>query len=92
MTEWKPIDTAPKGGGAERVTDPKWVEPPTLLLDTPEGVVIGSWDHYYGPSGAGYKGCSAWTFMGYLIAQEFGEPSFWMPLPKSLLRQKKGIE
>ena len=27
-SEWLPIESAPKGGGAELVTDPAWVEPP----------------------------------------------------------------
>jgi hypothetical protein len=26
------MESAPKGGGAEYVTDPEWVEPPKILL------------------------------------------------------------
>jgi len=93
MSEWQPIETAPKGGGAEMVTDPEWVEPPHILLcfaDEPEPVessrvVIAYWDWYYAPGGDGYRGDgSAWViaFEGETTDRHFGnEPTHWMPLP-----------
>ena len=62
-TQWKPIEQAPKGGGAEMVSDPNWIEPPHLLLYFPdEGTAICAWDWYYAPDGSGYyEGCSGWV-------------------------------
>lgn len=84
--EWKPIETAPKGGGAELVTDPKWVEPPSLLLLFAKGKqVVCHWDWYYAEGGCGHrKGYSAWVepISGEQIALHLDEPTHWMPLPK----------
>ena len=58
---WQPIETAPKGGGAETVTDPKWVEPPKILLRFgDEAVSVAYWDWYYVEGARGYTDGFAW--------------------------------
>lgn len=83
--EWQPIETAPKGGGAELVTDPAWVEPPKVLLLFKNGEqVVCHWDWYYAESGNGYhKGVSAWVepTSGEQIELYHDNPTNWMPLP-----------
>lgn len=82
---WQPIDTAPKGGGAERITDPNWVEPPLLLLLFADGnQAVCHWDWYYAPGGKGCRcGISAWVepVSGEQIALHYDEPTHWMPRP-----------
>ncbi len=82
--EWKTIDTAPKGGGADRTDDPAWVDPPRILVGYPDGgVIIACWDAYYDVGGRGYQGTSAWIGDdGELIEVSIGVPSLWMPLPE----------
>lgn len=84
--KWQPIETAPKGGGAEYITDPNWVDPPNLLLLFPDGhQVVCHWSWYYAENGAGYQdGISAWTeqVSGEQVALHYGEPTHWMPLPE----------
>lgn len=82
---WKPIETAPKGGGAERTDDPKWVDPPRLLMAFENGSMdICHWDWYYAPGGNGYEPeVSAWIGAeGEQVARFQGDPIAWMPLPK----------
>ena len=86
MSEWQEIESAPRGGGADRVDDPKWVHPPMILLWCPEEetVAIGCWDWFYAEGGQGYEdGISAWVDNGSgdLIAHLFGEPTHWLPIP-----------
>lgn len=84
MGKWRPIETAPKGGGADRVDDPKWIAPPKILLYFPaEGAIeVGYWDWYYAEGGNGYEGCSAWCCGEYQpAAMGWDEPTHWMPLP-----------
>ncbi|WP_350029610.1 DUF551 domain-containing protein [Caballeronia sp. ATUFL_M1_KS5A] len=88
MNEWQPIETAPKGGGAERVDDPNWVQPPLILLYFPSGtyqVIACYWDWYYAEGGNGYRGCSAWVepTSGELAAMNYDEPTHWMPIPSA---------
>jgi hypothetical protein len=82
---WRPIETAPKGGGAELVKDPAWVEPPKLLLLFEEDQrAVGVWDWYYAEGGHGYRDdVSAWLepISGEQIALYYGEPTHWRPLP-----------
>lgn len=85
-TQWKPIETAPKGGGAELVTDPNWVQPPLILLYFPKGtqkVAACYWDWYYAEGGRGYTGCSAWIepVSGEQIALHYDDPTHWMSIP-----------
>lgn len=80
---WQPIETAPKGGGAEMVTDPKWVEPPDVLLFCSDGTqCVAYWDWYYAEGGRGYTDGNAWIIRGgervYDVA---GEATHWMLLP-----------
>lgn len=85
MTEWQPIETAPKGGGAELVTDPAWVDPPAVLLFCDDVSFAARWDWYYAEGGAGHDGRSAWIICpsGERVADHFdGEPTHWMPLPE----------
>ena len=81
-TLWQPIETAPKGTYSESKDDPEWVDPPRVLLSTPEGVVIAQWDYYYDGSVGGHGYCgndSAWvTDEGELVCDT---PMYWMPLP-----------
>jgi hypothetical protein len=84
---WQPIETAPKGGGARLTTDPKWVEPPRILLLFAGGKVsVGYWDWYYAEGGSGYdgEGGLAWIepCSGERLDLHFDAPTHWMPLPK----------
>lgn len=81
---WRSMDTAPQGGGAERTDDPKWVEPPKLLMAFDDGSIeICHWDWYYAPGGNGHTpGVSAWIGAeGEQVARFQGDPIAWMPLP-----------
>jgi hypothetical protein len=85
MSEWQPIETAPKGGfpqgftGRRLVTDPAWVEPPTILAWDGRQLQVVYWDWYYAEGGNGYTpGCSAWVSPD----GERVEPTHWMPLPE----------
>jgi hypothetical protein len=83
---WQPIETAEKGGfpvgsTSQYVTDPDWVEPPTLLVWVPSEACVcaARWDWYYAPGGNGFNGdASAWVEQ---ISGERVTPSHWMPLP-----------
>jgi hypothetical protein len=82
--QWLDIATAPRGSGENgpgSVTHPDYVEPPKLLLNTAEGVVVGYYDWYYHPGyGRGAEpGVSAWrdSSGGQAYA-----PTHWMPLPE----------
>jgi hypothetical protein len=83
--KWQPIETAPKGGGAELVSDPAWVEPPDILLLFENGrQAVCRWDWYYAEKGRGHQaGLSAWVdpISGEQIALYYDEPTHWMPLP-----------
>ena len=83
MSEWNPIETAPKGGGAECVTDSNWVEPPKILLLFDGDVSVGYWDWYYAEGGGGYNGGSAWIepCSGEQLDLHYDEPVAWLPLP-----------
>lgn len=84
MSEWQPIETAPRGSGEDGPSDtrhPDYVQPPKLLLWTEEGIVVGYYDWYYHPGyGRGAEpGVSAWR------DREGGEvygPTHWMILPQ----------
>ena len=83
MMEWHPIETAEKGGGAELVTDPAYVKPPTLLLAFDDGSVgVGYWDWYYAEGGNGYDG-TPWRAWVEPVSGEryFTKPTHWMPVP-----------
>ena len=87
MTDWRLIETAPKGGGAELVTNPDYVDPPEILLFFWGGERrIGKWDWYYAEGGGGFhesKG-HAWVepTSGELLVLYYGPPTHWMPLPE----------
>jgi hypothetical protein len=80
---WQPIETAPRGSGENgpgNVDDPDYVEPPILLLCTPEGQRVGYYDWYYHP---GY-GRGADPHESPWRCAEGGQaykPTHWMPLP-----------
>jgi hypothetical protein len=81
---WEPIETAPKGGGADMVTDPAWVDPPKILMKFEGGEVsVAYWDWYYAEGGAGYRDGFAWIepCSGEPLNLHYGEPTGWMPLP-----------
>ena len=82
--KWQPIETAPKGGGAESVTDPAWVEPPRILLALEDGgMAIAYWDWYYAEGGNGYTDGRAWidANSGEVLSHIAPNPTHWMPLP-----------
>jgi hypothetical protein len=90
---WQPMETAPKGGGAERVDDPKWVEPPKILLLFDEGEIsVGYWDWYYAEDGHGYDGGLAWIepCSGEKLDHIYGLPIKWQPLPLEPGQEKAG--
>ena len=79
---WQPIDTAPRGGGAEMVTDPNWVEPPQILVYCKNGEqVVARWDWYYAEGGSGHTDGVAWIAFSEQINRSIAEPTHWMPLP-----------
>ena len=79
---WQPIETAPKGGGATMVTDPKWVRPPDILLYCKSGdQVVASWDWYYAEGGRGCTDGVAWIALGEQVNLAIAEPTHWMSLP-----------
>ena len=82
---WQPIETAPKGGGAKYVTDPKWVEPPKILLRFGnEAVSVAYWDWYYAEGGHGYRDGFAWIepcSSEPLNLHYSTPPDGWMPIP-----------
>ncbi len=86
MTDkWQPIETAPKGGGADMVTDPKWVEPPKILVYCECGnISVVYWEYYYAKNGHGCSDGIAWTepISGEPITGWYKEPTHWMSLPK----------
>ena len=85
MTDWQPIETAPKGGGVEMVTDPAWVEPPTILLYFGNGnISMSKWDWAYAEGGSYCNDGVAWLepLSGEFPHEHFGRlPTHWMPLP-----------
>jgi hypothetical protein len=85
-SEWQPMETAPKGGGAECVSDPKWVEPPRILLLFDGDVSVAYWDWYYAEGGSGYRGGLAWIepCSGKHLDLHYDAPTAWMPIPPKL--------
>lgn len=84
MSEWLDMESAPKGGGADRVTDPGWVEPPMILLLFDGGnISVGRWDWYYAIGGNGYTGGLAWIepVSGEMVDLTYDAPIGWMSLP-----------
>ena len=83
--EWLPMDTAPKGGGAEMVTDPKWVQPPKILLRFGhEAISVAYWDWYYADEGRGCVDGFAWLepCSGEQLNRYYATPpDGWMSLP-----------
>jgi len=82
--KWEPIETAPKGGGADLVTDPAYVRPPKVLLLFEGGEqVVCHWDWYYAEGGNGYReGVSAWVepVSGEQVSLHYDNPTHWMSL------------
>lgn len=82
---WQSMDTAPNGGGAELVTDPKWVEPPRILIQFgDEAISVAYWDWYYAEGGNGCTDGFAWVepcSAEQLNLHYTTPPTGWMPLP-----------
>lgn len=82
---WRPIETAPKGGGAEMRTDPRWVDPPKILIRFgDEAVSVAYWDWYYAEGGHGCTTGFAWVepCSGETLDLHYTTPpDGWMPLP-----------
>lgn len=89
--EWMDIASAPKGGGADLVTDPAYVKPPHILLwfpgDDDPRTVVARWDAFYGPDGSGRDetGGLGWVeaTTGEPLFDHCGVPTMWRPLPPS---------
>ena len=76
---WRPIATAPKGSwltGPNDTRDPAYVEPPSLLLFTDDGICVGYADAYYAEGGWGFNGDSFWVSGGEQVT-----PTHWRPIP-----------
>ena len=82
MSEWQPIETAPKDG--------------EVLLLTPEGVDIGEWKEACGPSIDDPGHDAGWVGMRYAVpgvtgvhakslyfSEPIAQPTHWMPLPEA---------
>jgi hypothetical protein len=79
------METAPKGGGADLVTDPKWVEPPKILLLFDGDISVGYWEPYYAEGGSGRTDGFAWIepCSGEPLNLHYDNPEAWMPLPST---------
>jgi hypothetical protein len=95
MTEWQPIETAPKKNGKKGFYGNELTE--TILLFVPQSephVFVGSWDFFYDISvdgrgidyykvNNGFQAFEAWVSTeGELIHRSYGKPTHWMPLPE----------
>lgn len=84
--DWQPIETAPRGGGADDVRDPAWVEPPKILVCMKGGErAVARWDWYYAEGGSGCIDGNAWVLdlAGEPLALlGYGAPTHWQPLPE----------
>ena len=82
------METAPKGGGADDTRDPKWVEPPKILLKFEEDKVsVAYWDWYYAKGGRGFDvdlGYNAWIepCSGEMLSMHYDDPIGWMEIPQ----------
>jgi hypothetical protein len=88
VQQWMPVSEAPKGGGAELVTDPEYIKPPKiLLLFNGDVASVGYWDAYYAEDGRGYEGGEAWIepISGERLDLNYGVPIGWKPLPPTAL-------
>lgn len=83
-SEWQDISTAPKGGGAEFVTDQNWVAPPDILLCFRGGERrVGHWDWFYADGGYGCTDGIAWIepCSGEQLNLYYDAPTHWHLLP-----------
>lgn len=85
VPQWDTLESAPRGSGEDGPdlsTDPDYVEPPSLLLATAEGIVVGYYDWYYHSGyGAGAEpGESPWR--DHNGDRTYGV-THWMPLPSA---------
>jgi hypothetical protein len=85
MNEWQPMETAPKGGEAQFVTDPYWIEPPKILLLFDGDICVGYWDSYYAEGGFECTDGFAWIepCSGEPLNLHYGIPKAWAPLPST---------
>ncbi len=87
MTEWQPMETAPKPS-PEPITDIASAQPPPriLLRFADEAVSVAYWDWYYAEGGRGYSDGFAWIepCSGEPLNLHYSAPpDGWMPLPRS---------
>jgi len=89
--KWIPIESAPKGGGANSTTNPNntagsdWTVPPNILLHFKDGQVsVGYWDWFYADGGQYFNGELPWveSFNNEQLSERYGAPTHWMPLPR----------
>jgi hypothetical protein len=81
--QWMPIETAPKGSGADGpalTTDREYIGPPRLLLATAEGIMVGYYDWYYHPWYGVGAGPDEPPWRDHDGNRTYGV-THWMPLP-----------
>lgn len=85
MTDWLPMDSAPKGSGMGLVTTPDYIEPPRILLRFgAEAVSVAYWDWYFAEGGDGCTDGFAWIepCSGDPLNLSYTTPpDAWMPIP-----------
>lgn len=85
---WLPVESAPKGGGADYRTDPAWTDPPLILMKFPGGEIsVARWEWYYAEGGCGYvEGLDAWVepVSGEQLCLQYGTADGWQPLPPAI--------
>jgi hypothetical protein len=85
MTQWQPMETAPKPS-AEPIKDLRSAKPPprVLLRFGSEAVSVAYWDWYYAEGGNGCTDGFAWIepCSGEALNLHYSTPpDGWMPLP-----------
>lgn len=92
--KWKPVDTAPKGGGAEFVDDPAYIQPPEILMTDESGQeFVVRYDAYYDVGGSGHdQGGDGWVLAltGEQLHFYVDNPRGWMRLPSELNEDEEG--
>jgi len=77
------METAPKGGRADRYDDPKWVEPPQILLKFEHSCIsVAVWEYYYAEGGRGCTDGVAWIepCSGEPLNLHYDNPVAWASL------------
>lgn len=82
MSEWQPIETAPREESVLVTFAAKDIPEGHMTMP---GVMVAYWDAYYAPGGNGYDGQSkGWVdaHSGEGCHLHYGHPTHWQPLPE----------